>query len=241
LMKTSLKIVDNNPTIYQLKMPLGEPQWQPIFIHQEEVNLAFLKGNIWYKLLEIWYAKYALHQPQKRITTSEIQRIAWWISWFALQNFLGAKSLEGFSYTGRGQSLGKMKENDKINMTNLLKSFNLSDGQGFLTVGTLPWSSDRKSYSVGWHTLYHSHAYAITNVEKQQGMIKSITVLNPRNTATTQGWSKITMSLNDFFSAFGQMDVWRITSNFLNLSTNRNEVTLTDNPNRRKKKNEKRA
>jgi hypothetical protein len=26
LMKTSLKIVDNNPTIYQLKMPLGEPQ-----------------------------------------------------------------------------------------------------------------------------------------------------------------------------------------------------------------------
>ncbi len=252
LMKTSIK---KNWQNYILKIPLGEPWWVEVKINPQELLLAKVKWNIWYKLLEVWFAKYVLKQNHLwALDHTELQKISGGMSGFALQTFLWAKSLEWFSYVAKTDkavknkpqqyekwiwsqaTLSDMSEKNQKNIINLLKTYNLKNWQWFITVWTVQWESHDKIYTVGKHTLYKKHAYAVLWSEKDtKWNIKTVQVLNPWNTENKQWWAEMNMTLDEFMQSFATMDVGNLTNNFLNLTTSKNEVTITD-VNRNKKK-----
>lgn len=220
LMKTSLKAWPNGS--YTLYMPLGEPWWVHVDVSQDELKLAKVTWNLWYKIIEIWFAKYILKQTKLgSLDYSELARIAGGRPWFALQTLLWARSLEWFTMP--------LKSKKPQTVINLLKTYNLKQGQWFITLSSFPWKSDQHSYNIRDHTIYYGHAYAVIWVEKDWNWwIKNIKVQNPWNTASRQGWNMIDLSLNEFFTAFSSMDVAMLTDNFLNLTTSSNEITVTD-------------
>lgn len=229
LMRTSVQRMkwDNWDLWYQIKIPLWEPSWRKILLKDSELKVAKIKGNDWYKLLELAYAKNKLRKNDKKwntyapITSSELGKIAWWWTHEVLQTFLGKNNIWfndfwTMSNYRNGRTLAQSPQTAKKEIRNFLKNFVPSIWNKFVSLASLPWSNDRKSYTVWWKTIYRKHAYSLTWVEKDSKWnIKSIKVLNPRNRKWE--WTNYqNFTLDEFFQAFSSISCGKIkTSTFL--------------------------
>ncbi len=231
LMRTSIQRVrwkDGSGKWYQIKIPLWEPSWRKILIKDLELNNAKIIWKDGYKLLELAYAKNKLRKNDKQgnmykpITPSELKKITWWWTHEVLTTFLWKNNI-GFSdfWTMKNflnnRTLSQSSPIAKNEIYKFLKNYNPSIGNKFVSLVSLPWSSDSKSYTVWWKKIYRRHAYSLTWVNKDSKWeIKSIRVLNPWNTQWV--WENYQdFTLNEFFNSFSAMSCGKIkTKEFLN-------------------------
>lgn len=229
LMRTSIERMRWNNWVrwYQIKIPLWEPTWRKILLTDSEIKVAKIRGNTWYKLLELAYAKNKLRKNDKNgnkyypITSSELKRIEWWWTAEVLQTFLGKNNI-WFSdfWTNKnyrdGKTLSHSSQSAKNEIHNFLKNYDPKIWNKFVSLSSLKWSSDRNSYSIWWKTIYHSHAYSLTWVNKNKKWeITSITVLNPWN--KWWKWKNYQdFTLNEFYKWFSAIACWKVkTKTFL--------------------------
>lgn len=230
LMRTSIQRMKrgNWDLWYQIKIPLWEPSWRKILLKDSEVKIAKIKGNIWYKLLELAYAKNKLRKNDKNgnkyhpITSIELEKIEWWWTHEVLQSFLGKNNI-WFSdfwtmknYKVYKRSLAQSPQCTKKEIHNFLKNYVPSIWNRFVSLASLPWSTDTKSYIVWWKKIYRRHAYSLTWVNKNSKWeIVSITVLNPWN----DRWywkSYQNFTLDEFYKAFSAISCGKVkTKTFL--------------------------
>ena len=230
LMRTSFQRMrrSNWDLWYQIKIPLWEPSWRKILIKNSELKVAKINWNAWFKLLELAYAKNKLRKNDKQwnvyspITPAEFSKIKWWWTHEVLTTFLWKNNI-GFSdfWTmknyGNNKTLSQSSSNAKKEIHNFLKNYNPSIGNRFVSLASLPGSSDSNSYTVWWKKIYRRHAYSLTWVKKDSKWeIKSITVLNPWN--AQWAWKNYQdFTLNEFFNSFSAMSCGKVkTQNFLN-------------------------
>lgn len=230
LMRTSIQRMKwkNWDTWYQIKIPLWEPSWRKILLKDSELSVAKIRWNIWYKLLELAYAKNKLRKNDKNgnkyrpITPAELKKIEWWWTHEVLQKFLGKNNiwfsdfwtLKNYRTWKRLSQSSQMAKNE---IHNFLKNYIPGIGNKFVSLASLPGASDRKSYTVWWKTIFCSHAYSLTWVLKNSKWeVSSITVLNPRN-AKWQWKNYQTFTLDEFYKSFSAIWCWKIkTKDFLN-------------------------
>jgi len=229
LMRTSIQRMrwNDGSLGYQIKIPLGEPSGRKILLKDSEVWVAKIRWNKWYKLLELAYAKNKLRKNDRNwnryapITASELQKIEWWWTHEVLTTFLGKQNIwfNDFWTMKNYQAwklLSTSSQNAKTEITNFLKHYDPRIWNKFVSLATLKWSSDRKSYTVWRNTLYHKHAYSLWGVQKDTTWnILNIRVHNPWN--QKWAWKNYQdFTLNEFLNSFSAMSCWKIkTSNFL--------------------------
>lgn len=221
LMRTSIQRMkrSNWDIWYQIQIPLWEPSWRKILIKNSELSIAKIKWSDWYKLLELAYAKN--RRPNNRgwnkyspITHEEFAKIKWWWPHEVLEKFLGKKNI-WFSDFGTmknyssWKTLSQSSEGAKKEIYNFLKNYNPQIWNKFVSLASLHWSSDWKSYVIWWKTLYRKHAYSITWIKKEKWEVKSITVLNPWN-SWGAGKNYQDFTVDEFFQAFSAMWCWTI-------------------------------
>lgn len=228
LMRTSIQPVkrkDGSGSWYQIKIPLWEPSWRKILIKNSELNVAKIKWNTWYKILELVYAKNKLRKNDKQgnryspITPWEFAKIRWWLTHEVLQTFLWKQniSFNHFWYwRGWNKPLKDLSNVQKSQIIWFLKNYVPSIWNKTLSLGSLQWD-DRKQYKVWKNTIYHWHAYSVKKVNKnEKGEIKSITILNPRNSKSWAWKQYQDLTIDEFFSAFSVMSCGKIkTKTFL--------------------------
>jgi len=227
LMRTSIQRVrwkDGSGSWYQIKIPLWEPSWRKILFKDSELSVAKIRWNIWYRLLELAYAKNKLRKNDRKwnkyrpITSAELEGIRWWWTKEVLETFLWKRniSFNTFWDWDRKEPLHKMPWLIKNQITWFLKNYVPSIWNKFVSLSSIWWESDTKQYTVWWKIMYHKHAYALTWVNKDSKWnIKTITVLNPWNAKWS--WKNyMSFTLDEFFKAFSYMSCWKIkTRTFL--------------------------
>lgn len=231
LMRTSISRVKRDEWQYKWKegymvqIPFWEPSARKIYIQDDELKIAKINWNTWYKILELAYAKNrrpnnAQWNRYYPITEAEFKKITWWWTHEVLQTFLGKQniSLNTFWDNTRKRSLSMINSRKKEEITWFLKNYNPNIWNRFVSLSSIWWESDTKQYTIGWNTLYHKHAYSLAWVKKDSRWeIKHITILNPWNTDRKPWWNYQDFTLNEFFQAFSYMSCWKIkTSEFLN-------------------------
>ena len=220
LMRTSIQRMKRNDweLWYQIKIPLWEPSWRKILLKDSEIPVAKIRWNVWYKVLELAYAKNKLRKNDRNgnryypITSSELKRISWWWTKEVLQSFLGKQNIwfNDFWYKDKKEPLSKLSWTQKNEIHNFLKNYNPSIWNKFVSLSSLSWSNDTESYIVWWKKIYRKHAYSLTWVKKNSKWeIVSIRVLNPWNAQWT--WKNYQdFTLNEFYSAFSAMSCGKI-------------------------------
>ena len=227
LTRTSMQRVKrkNGDKWYQIKIPLWEPSWRKIVLKDSEIDVAKIKWNTWYKLLELAYAKNKLRKNDKQwnkyspITPWEFSGIKWWWTKEVLESFLWKHNIKfnTFGEKKRSKSLEKISENEKRQIIWFLRNYSWDIWNRFVSLSSIWWKSDTKQYKVWWKTIYHNHAYALTWVNKDSSWnIKSIKVLNPRN--RQWDWKNYQdFTIDEFFQAFSYMSCGKLnTKEFLN-------------------------
>ena len=225
LMRTSIQRVQRNGWSwecgYQIKIPLWEPTGRKIYLKDSEIRIARIRWNIWYKLLELAYAKNKLRKNDKNwnrytpITPSELQKIEWWWTHEVLTTFLGKQNIWFNDFWTmknyrEGKRLSVSSSTAKTEITNFLKHYNPRIWNKFVSLASLKGSSDKKSYNVWWKILYHRHAYSLSWVNKDGAWnIISIRVLNPWNAQWVwKNYQDFTPS--EFFNSFSAMSCGKI-------------------------------
>ena len=223
LMRTSIQRMkrNNGELWYQIKIPFWEPSWRKILIKDSEIKVAQIRWNNWYKLLELAYAKDKLRKNDRNgnryrpMTHSELQKIKWWWTHEVLQKFLGKKNIWFNDFWTmknyrNGKTLSQSPQTAKNEIHNFLRNFVPSIWNKFVSLASLPWSSDTDSYTVWWKKIYRKHAYSLTWVNKNSKWeIVSITVLNPWN--DKWHWENYqNFTLDEFYKAFSAISCGRI-------------------------------
>ena len=181
-----------------------------------------------YKLLELAYAKNKLRKNDKQgnkyspITEWEFAKIEWWwtqevFTTFLWKNNIGFSDFWSMKNYRDNKTLSQLWKVAKKEICNFLKNYNPSIWNKFVSLASLPWSSDSKSYTVWWKKIYRRHAYSLTWVNKDSKWeIKSIRVLNPWN--ADWAWNNYQdFTLNEFFNSFSAISCGKIkTKEFLN-------------------------
>ena len=231
LMMTSIE--KNGDNSFNLYMPLWEPWWVKISITPEDLEATTIWWPLWYKILEIWFAKYLLFKkwiiPDTSIIISDelMKKMEVWSAWETMMSLLWPKSF-----------VNKCIRNETSNRTkilNWLKNYNPKDLSAIsITTKFKEWKSDKNSYDVWWEKVYYGHAYALCGIEKDWDTIKNVILENPWNNENKKWWCRIRLSIDDFFDSFSLINIWHKTSNFLNLGTFSDEVKVVDSRDRRK-------
>lgn len=230
LMMTSIdKIGENNFNVY---MPLWEPWWMRINVDSVDLKAATIRWPIWYKVLEIWFAKYLLFkkgviQDPNIVMTEEImKKMETWGSWETMMSLLGPKSFKNECLVNNVANRPKI--------INWLRNYNPKD-LGIISVSSKfkEWKTDQNFYEVWWETIYYGHSYCICGVEKEWDIIKSVILENPWNN-NQKWWFRIKLSIEDFLECFYSVNIGHITDNFLNFKTSDNETKIVDSINRKK-------
>lgn len=231
LMMTSVERDGDNS--FNLYMPLWEPWWVKISITTEDLEATTIWWPLWYKILEIWFAKYLLFKkwiiPDTSIIISDelMKKMEVWSAWETMMSLLWPKSF-----------VNKCIRNETSNRTkilNWLKNYNPKDLSAIsITTKFKEWKSDKNSYDVWWEKVYYGHAYALCCIEKDWDTIKNVILENPWNNENKKWWCRIRLSIDDFFDSFSLINIWHKTSNFLNLGTFSDEVKVVDSRDRRK-------
>ena len=218
---------------FNLYMPLWEPRWTKISITRRDLEATTIWWPLWYKILEIWFAKYLLFKkriiisPDIVMTDELMKKMGVWSSWETMMSLLWPKSF-----------INKCIKNEACNRIQILNWLKKFDPKNLWTISITSkykkWESDQDFYEVWWETMYYGHAYCVCGIEKEWNIIKSVILENPRNNDNKKwGW-KIKLSLDDFFNSFSLANIGHATSNLLNLSTTKDEVKVIDSRDRRK-------
>lgn len=230
LMMSSIeKIGDDYFNIY---MPLWEPWWIKITITKKDLDASTLKWSVWYKILQIWFAKYLLFKekiiPNTNVVMTDelIKKTEGWISWEAMQTFLWPKNFKN-----------KRIENNSKNKSEILDSIKNFNPNNLWIISASskikPGKTDQDYFKIGENTLYYDHAYLISCIEKEWNEIKYITLNNPWNNKKREWWSEVRLTLSEFFEAISAVHVGSITENFLNYKITSNEFKIVDSVNRK--------
>lgn len=227
LMRTSIQRIkrkDDWSFWYRIKIPLWEPKWRIILLKDSELSVAKIRWNIWFKILELAYAKNKLRKNNKEgnkyrpITSWEFSKISWWRMKEVFETFLWKHNIwfNTFWDKKRKKPLNTISQNNKRQIIWFLKNYVPNIWNKFVSLSSIWWKSDSDKYTIGWKTMYHKHAYALTKVNKDWNWnIKWITVLNPRN--SEWDWNNyLNFTVDEFFQAFSYMSCGKIkTETFL--------------------------
>ena len=231
LMMTSIEMCwENEYTVY---MPLWEPDWIPIRITGKDLEATAVRWPIWYKILEASFAKYLLYKEGKIITPNIIltrdilKKIAKWSTGCALQTILWPKSF-----------YNKQVQNNVHNRNIMIDALSNFDPKNLhsISISTkiAKWKTDHHSFKVWNSTIYYNHVYSVLSITKSCWYIESITLDNPWNSTIKPWWKTVTLSLRELFHVCSFMNIWRVTPNFLNLTTYDSETWIVDSYDRSK-------
>lgn len=230
LMRTSITRVqfkDDGSLWYNIRIPLWEPSGRDILIKDSELNMASIRWNIGYKLLELAYVKNRRKNDRNwnryaPVSRREMLWAQWWWTKEVLDTFLWKQNISFNTFWDqyRARPLQTMSQNNKTQLTWFLRNYNPDIGNKFVSLSSLWWGSDSDSYRVWGKTMYHSHAYALSSVDKDANWnITHVNVKNPWNTDYRAWGSDLSFTLPEFFSAFSYVWAWRIrTDRFLNMT-----------------------
>lgn len=218
---------------FNLYMPLGEPWWIKISITPDDLEATTIWWPLWYKILEIWFAKYLLFKKwiildTDIVMTDELmKKMEVWSAWETMMSLLWPKSFIN-------KCIGTDAPN-KLKILNWLRSYDPKDLWTMSATSKFKkWKSDKNSYEVWWETVYYGHAYCICGVEKEWDIIKNVILENPWNNDNKKWWHKIRLSVDDFLKNFSLVNIGHKTDNFLNLTTTNDEIKIVDSRNRKK-------
>jgi len=231
LMMTSIeKVWDDSFTI---SLPLWEPWWTKVGVSKQDLESSTIEWPTWYKILEIWFAKYLLFKkliiPDTNIIMTDklMKKMEVWSAWETMMSLLWPKSF-----------VNKCIRNETSNRTKILNWLRNYDPRDLWTISVTSkfkeGKTDKNSYEVWWEKVYYGHAYALCGIEKDWDTIKSVILENPWNNENKKWWCRIRLSIDDFFNSFSLINIWHKTSNFLNLGTFSDEVKVVDSRDRRK-------
>lgn len=264
LIRTSVRIVQWG---YTIRLPLWEPQGKTISIENSELNAAAVQGNIWYKILEIAYAKQTT--GESIMTNESIKKIRGGRPSKALQTLVGKHNI-GFTtlwghYTKKtkkdlasNSTLRISSETDSQNLPipyspkeisqvkNTLKNYQLAHWTKFIAVSSYPAESDQHFYKIEGKQIFYKHAYAVLWVEKDsKGNISRVLIQNPwnmddKNKPNNGKWN-FSLSFENFLKAFPLMDIGNTTRKIFDWKTENGDLSIADNRRRRIKvsKNQK--
>lgn len=225
LMMTSIEKTGEDS--YNLYMPLWEPKWVKVRITNKDLESAGVHGSIWYKILEVWFAKYLLFKkgiiPNTSVTMTDelIKKIESWSAWDAMLTLLWPKSFSNVRLTDDSKN--------KLTILNYLYSFDPKNLWSISVTSKIKkWKNDQKFYELWWQTIYYGHAYSVCGVEKEWDTIKYVILDNPWNTDKKVWWKKIKLKISDFLDCFTFVNFGKTTGNFLNYSTFPDEVKVVD-------------
>ena len=217
---------------FNIYMPLWEPCWMKITISPKDLEASTIKWPIWYKVLEIWFAKYLLFKkeiiPNTNVIMTEelMEKMGGWLSWEAMQTLLW---LGNFS--------SEWVKNVTSNRSKILKSLRNFDPKNLTIISVsskrTPWKTDQDYFKVWENMLYYGHGYLISCVEKVGNEIKYVTLDNPRNNEKREWWTKITLTLPEFFEAIYAVQIGSTTKKFLDFCTLPDEIKIADSFNRK--------
>lgn len=256
LIRTSVRIVQWG---YTIRLPLWEPQGKTISIKDSELDAAAVQGNIWYKILEIAYAKQTT--GESIMTKESIKKIRGGRPSKALQTLVGKNNI-GFT-TLWGHYIKKdlasnstsriSSETDSQNLPipystkeisqvkNTLKNYQLAHWTKFIAVSSYPGESDQHFYKIEGKQIFYKHAYAVLWVEKDsKGNISRVLIQNPwnkddKNKPNNGKWN-FSLSFENFLKAFPLMDIGNTTRKIFDWKTENGDLSIADNRRRRIKK-----
>ena len=231
LMMTSIKRTWENS--FNLYMPLWEPEWVKIPICEKDLKQSSIWWPIWYKILEIWFAKYLLFKkwiipdPNIVITDKLMKKMEVGSVWETMLSLLWPKSFAN-----------KCIKNEKTTKSSIMNGLQNFDPKDLSTISisskTKKWKTDKNFYEIWWERIYYGHAYSLCGIEKEWDVIKNVVLDNPWNNENKEWGHRITLSIDDFFDCFSLINIWHKTDNFLNLSTFKDEIKVIDSRDRRK-------
>ena len=230
LMMTSIKRDGDNS--FNLYMPLWEPWWVKISIIPDDLESTTISWPLWYKLLEIWFAKYLLFKKWIILDTDVVmtdelmKKMEVWSAWETMMTLLWPKSF-----------INECLEIETYNRQKILDWLRNYDPKDLWIMSASSyfkkWKNDKNSYEAWWETVYYGHSYCICGVEKEWDIIKNVILENPWNDDNKEWGHKIKLSIDDFLKSFSLVNIGHKTDNFLNLSTIDDEVKIVDSRNRK--------
>ena len=256
LIRTSVRIVQWG---YTIRLPLWEPHGKTISIKNSELDAAAVQGNIWYKILEIAYAKQTT--GESIMTKDSIQKIRGGRASKALQTLVGKNNI-GFTTlwgyyakkTKKGlasnSTLLISSETDSQNLPipyspkeisqikNTLKNYQLAHWTKFIAASSYPAESDQHFYKIEGKQIFYRHAYAVLWVEKDsKGNISRVLIQNPwnkddKNNPNNGKWN-FSLSFENFLKAFPRMDIGNTTRKIFDWKTENGDLSIADNRRRR--------
>lgn len=231
LMMTSVERIGEKS--FNLYMPLWEPWWVRISVTSEDLEATTIWWPLWYKILEIWFAKYILfkkniiHTPDLVMTDELMKKMEVWSSWETMMSLLWPKSF-----------INKCLRNDVSNRAKILNWLRNYDPKNLWVISVTSnfkkWEIDQNSYEVWWETIYYGHAYCLCGIEKEWDIIKNVILDNPWNKDDKKWGHKIRLSIDDFLNSFSLINIGHMTDNFLNLNTSNDEIKVIDSRDRSK-------
>lgn len=252
LIRTSVRIVQWG---YTIRLPLWEPHGKTISIKNSELDAAAVQGNIWYKILEIAYAKQTT--GESIITKDSIQKIRGGRASKALQtlvgkNNIGFTTLCGLTKKDLASNSASLisSETDSQNLPipyspkqisqikNTLKNYQLAHWTKFIAVSSYPAKSDQRFYKIEGKQIFYRHAYAVLWVEKDsKGNISRVLIQNPwnkddKNNPNNGKWD-FSLSFENFLKAFPLMDIGNTTRKIFDWKTENGDLSIADNRRRR--------
>ena len=252
LIRTSVRIVQWG---YTIRLPLWEPHGKTISIKNSELGAAAVQGNIWYKILEIAYAKQTT--GESIMTKDSIQKIRGGRPSKALQTLVGKNNI-GFTtlwgyykkdLASNSTSLISSETDSQnlpipystkeiIQVKNTLENYQLARWTKFIAVSSYPGESDQHFYKIEGKQIFYKHAYAVLWVEKDsKGNISRVHIQNPwnkddKNKPNNGKWN-FSLSFENFLKAFPRMDIGNTTRKIFDWKTENGDLSITDNRRRR--------
>lgn len=205
LMKTSVRC--NKDESYSIHFPLWEPWWQWVNVSQTEVKNAKAEWWIWYKILEIWYAKYMLGIKWE-LQESDLMRIEAGSWQEALKHLLWN---EWYSYKKMLWLLW-WNESEKKRIQNELLNFDIKKWDCIFIAKFLPGNYNTYEND----SLIAFHCYYLLDVEKKDWKIVNILLWNPRGSIHS-------LTLNEFLKFSDEIEFCHVTWNFLNFKTDNSQ------------------
>lgn len=222
LMRTSISRVqfkDDGSLWYNIRIPLWEPDGRDILIKDSELIMAKINWSVGYRLLEIAYVKNRRKNDREwnkysPVTEWEYQATVWWLTDEVVKTFLWRHNMSVSYLWNNWRTLATFSPKRQQEIKGILKNFNPSIWNSFISLVTppAPWW-DSSAFNVWWHTIYNKHAYAVSSVQKDSSWdIAYVNIKNPRNNRYMPWGTDISLTFNEFLNSFSYIWVCKIKS-----------------------------
>ena len=221
-----VRFKDDNSLWYNIKIPLWQSNGRDILIKDSELNIAEIKWNDGYKLLETAYVKSIRKNDSEwnkysPVTKTEFGKFweKWWSVTVTLRAFLGKHNVWFNDFWTldlykENKTLSELSINKKLEIVNFLKKYNWNIWDKYLFVWT-PKSSE-ELISVWEIGIPSSHSLAISGCDfNDDWSIAHIHLKNPINEPSVKWWGDFSLNLYQFFKATACIEQCNINSNNL--------------------------